>query len=95
VYTTASAAPAIDWAYLPNTPVRIWPSTGNKRGHPKVTYVISKTTHKIDIFYWKRPIQSEATMPLQRQEEAKKQSELREVLRPTHYPALKEKKHER
>ena len=52
--------------------------TGNKRGRPRATKVIARTNHRMDEFYRKKPVQSDAQMPLLNQEEEKKQEAPRE-----------------
>ena len=52
--------------------------TGNRRGRPKATEVIARTNHRMDEFYRKKPVQSDAQMPLPNQEEEKKQEVPRE-----------------
>ena len=39
--------------------------TGGKVGRPRATEKIAKTNTKMDDFYRRKPIQSDATMPLQ------------------------------
>ena len=46
--------------------------TGNRRGRPKATEVFARTTRTLDEFYRKKPVQSDAQMPLLNQEEEKK-----------------------
>jgi len=46
--------------------------TGNRRGRPKATEVVARTNHKMDEFYRRKPVQSDAQMPLLSQEEEKK-----------------------
>ena len=54
------------------------PSTGNRRGRPKATEVIARTNHTMDEFYMRKPVQSDAQMPILNQEEEKKQEAPRE-----------------
>ena len=53
------------------TPVAKKTPTGNRRGRPRASEVIARTNHKVDEFYRKRPVQSDAQMPLLNQEEEK------------------------
>ena len=46
--------------------------TVNKRGRPKATEVVARTNHKVDEFYRRKPVQSDAQMPLVSREEKKK-----------------------
>ena len=62
-------------ASLVQTPVKKKAPTGNKVGRPKATEVIAKTNHKLDDYYRKKPVQSDAAMMLQHSEEEKKQGE--------------------
>ena len=59
-------------ASLVQTPVGKKPPTGNGRGHPRASEVIARTNHKMDEFYMRKPVQSDAQMPLLNQEEEKK-----------------------
>jgi len=52
--------------------------TGNRRGRPKATEVVARTNHKMDEFYRRKPVQSDAQMPLLSHEEEKKQEAPRE-----------------
>ena len=64
---------ATDRATLVQTPVVKKPPTGNRRGRPKATEVIAKTSHKVDQFFQKKTPQVDASMPLQSVEEEKQQ----------------------
>jgi hypothetical protein len=66
---------ATDRASLVHTPTKKKAPTGNKRGRPKATEVVAKTNRKMDEYYRKKPVQSDATMPLLHAEEEKKQGE--------------------
>ena len=55
------------------TPVKKKAPTGNKRGRPKASEVVARTNHKMDEFYRRKPVQSDAVMPLHPVEEEKKQ----------------------
>ena len=46
--------------------------TGNKRGRPKATEVVANTNRKMDEYYRKKPVQSDAAMPLLHAQEEKK-----------------------
>ena len=59
-------------ASLVQTPVAKKTPTGNRRGRPRASEVIARTNHKVDEFYSKKPVQSDAQMPLLSQEEEKK-----------------------
>ena len=63
---------ATDRASLVQTPVKKKAPTGNKRGRPKASEVVARTNHKMDEFYRRKPVQSDAQMPLPTQEEEKK-----------------------
>jgi hypothetical protein len=54
------------------TPVKKKAPTGNKRGRPKAAEVVARTNHKMDEFYRRKPVQSDAQMPLLSHEEEKK-----------------------
>ena len=54
------------------TPVVKRAPTGNRRGRPRATEVVARTNRKMDEFYRKKPMQSDAQMPLLNQEEEKK-----------------------
>ena len=54
------------------TPVVKRAPTGNKRGRPKATEVVARTNRTMDEFYRKKPVQSDAQMPLLNREEEKK-----------------------
>ena len=64
---------AADRASLVQTPVKKKAPTGNKRGRPKASEVVARTNHKMDEFYRRKPVQSDATMLLHPAEEEKKQ----------------------
>ena len=64
---------ATDRASLVQTPVKKKAPTGNKRGRPKASEVVARTNHKMDEFYRRKPVQSDAAMPLHPAEEEKKQ----------------------
>ena len=64
---------ATDRATLVQTPVKKKASTGTKRGRPRASEVVARTNHKMDEFYRRKPIQSDAAMPLHPAEEEKKQ----------------------
>ena len=55
------------------TPVKKKAPTGNKRGRPKASEVVARTNHKMDEFYRRKPVQSDAAMPLHPVEEVKEQ----------------------
>ena len=63
---------ATNRAALVQTPVVKRAPTGNRRGRPKATEVIARTNHTMDEFYRRKPVQSDAQMPLLNQEEEKK-----------------------
>ena len=63
---------ATDRASLVQTPVKKKAPTGNKRGRPMASEVVARTNHKMDEFYRRKPVQSEAQLPLLSQEEKKK-----------------------
>ena len=65
-------------ATLVHTPTKKKVPTGNRSGRPRATKVIAKTNHKVDAFFKKKPTQSDAQMPLVKQEEEKKQEAPRE-----------------
>ena len=65
-------------ATLVQTPTAKRAPTGNKRGRPKATEVVARTNHKVDEFYIRKPVQSDAQMPLLSHEEGKKQEAPRE-----------------
>ena len=52
--------------------------TGNRRGRPKATEVVARTNHKMDEFYRRKPVQSDAQMPLLSHEEEKTREAPRE-----------------
>ena len=62
-----------------HTPTKKKAPTGNKRGRPKATEVVAKMNRKMDEYYRKKPVQSDATMPLIHAEEENKQGEPSEV----------------
>ena len=64
------------------TPVKKKAPTGNKRGRPRASEVVARTNHKMDEFYRRKPIQSDAAMHLHPAEEEKKQSKLSEIQMP-------------
>jgi hypothetical protein len=47
-----------------HTPTKKKTPKGNKRGRPKGTEVVAKTNRKMDEYYRKKPVQSDAAMPL-------------------------------
>ena len=51
------------------TPVKKKAPTGNKRGRPKAAEVVARTNHKMEEFYRRKAIQSDAAMPLYLAEE--------------------------
>ena len=57
------------------TPTKKKAPKGNKRGRPKATEVVAKTKRKMDEFYRKKPVQSNAAILLLHSEEEKKQGE--------------------
>ena len=67
--------PATDRASLAHTPTKKKTSTGTQRGRPKATEVVAKTNRRMDEYYRKKPVQSDAAMPLLQAEEEKKQGE--------------------
>ena len=62
---------ATERATLVQTPVKKKAPTGNKRGRPKASEVVARTNHKMDEFYRRKPIQSDAAMLPQPSEEEK------------------------
>jgi hypothetical protein len=52
------------------------------RGRPKASEVVARTNHKMDEFYRRKPIQSDAVTTLHPAEEEKKQSQLSEAQMP-------------
>ena len=56
-------------------PVKKRTPTGKQRGRPKATEVVAKTNRKMDEFYRKKPVQSDAAMPLAQVEEEKEREE--------------------
>ena len=62
---------ATERATLVQTPVKKKAPTGNKRGQPKASEVVARTNHKMDEFYRRKPIQSDAAMLPQPSEEEK------------------------
>ena len=62
---------ATDRASFVQTPVAKKTPTCNRRGRPRASEVIARTNHKMDEFYRKKPVQSDAQMPLLTQEEEK------------------------
>ena len=58
-------------AALVQTPAIKHAPTGNRRGRPKATEVVARTNRRMDEFYRKKPVQSDAQMALQHQEEEK------------------------
>ena len=56
------------------------PPTGNGRGRPRASEVIARTNHKMDEFYRRKPVQSDAQMPLLSQEEEKKEAPREEAV---------------
>ena len=73
---------ATDRATLVQTPVKKKAPTGNKRGRPRASEVVARTNHKMDEFYRRKAVQSDAAMPLQPAEEQKQQSQLSEIQMP-------------
>ena len=63
---------ATSMASLVQTPFAKKTPTGNRRGRPRASEVIARTNHKMDEFYRRKPVQSDAQMPLLNQEEEKK-----------------------
>ena len=53
------------------TPVIKKTPTGNRRGRLSASEVVARTNHKVDEFYRRKTVQSDAQMPLRSQEEEK------------------------
>ena len=66
------------------TPVKKKAPTGNKRGRHRASEVVARTNHKMDEFYRRKVVQSDAAMPLHPAEEQKQQSQLSEIQMPPH-----------
>ena len=47
-------------ATLVQTPIVKRAPTGNRRGRPKATEVVARINHKMDEFYRRKPVQSDA-----------------------------------
>ena len=62
--------------------------TGNKRGRPKATEVVARTNHKVDEFYRRKPVQSDAQMPLVSREEKISRRRLVKMVWSTLTPAV-------
>ena len=60
-------------ASLVRTPVPKHVPTDNKRGRPTAMAVVARTNHRVDEYYRKKPLQSDAQMSRPYQEEEKKQ----------------------
>ena len=55
-----------------HTPTKKKAPTGNKKGRPMATEVVAKTNRKMDEYYRKKPVQSDAAMLILHAEEKKK-----------------------
>lgn len=56
-------------------PVKKKAPTGNKRGRPKAMEVAAKTNHKMDEYYRKKQVQTDAVMTSTHNEEEKKETQ--------------------